>query len=99
MSGCQMVRYSNGGLKTGLEEACLWSEMSGIQMVKNCLIVLCSRIQILFEYQTKFSLVFRPHFSYHLVFKWWCEYHTTIEYWTCKSLTFKCLALSMLGRQ
>ena len=31
--GCQMVRYLNGGLKTGLKKACLWSKMSGIQMV------------------------------------------------------------------
>ena len=30
VSGCQMVRYSNGGLKTGLQKACLWSKMSGI---------------------------------------------------------------------
>ena len=29
-SGCQMVQYLNGGLKTGLNKACLWS---GIQMV------------------------------------------------------------------
>ena len=34
VSGCQMVRYSNGGLKTGLKKACLWSKMSGIQMVR-----------------------------------------------------------------
>ena len=25
-----MVRYLNGGLKTGQKKACLWSEMSGI---------------------------------------------------------------------
>ena len=31
---CQMVRYSNGGLKTGLKKACLWSKMSGLQMVR-----------------------------------------------------------------
>ena len=28
-----MVRYSNGGLKTGMKKACLWSKMSNIQMV------------------------------------------------------------------
>ena len=28
-----MVRYSNGGLKTRLKKACLWSKMSGIRMV------------------------------------------------------------------
>ena len=33
VSGCRMVQYSNGGLKTGLKKACLWSKMSGIQMV------------------------------------------------------------------
>ena len=46
VSGCQMVQYSNGGLKTGLEKACLssakWRDLpfecraptlSGIQMV------------------------------------------------------------------
>ena len=31
--GCQMVQYLNGGLKTGLKKACLWSKMSGIGMV------------------------------------------------------------------
>ena len=30
VSGCEMVRYSNGGLKTGLKKVCLWSKMSGI---------------------------------------------------------------------
>ena len=30
VSGCQMVRYSSGGLKTGLKKACLWSKLSGI---------------------------------------------------------------------
>ena len=34
VSGCQMVRYSNGGLKTGLKKASLWSKMFGIQMVR-----------------------------------------------------------------
>ena len=33
VSGCQKVRYCNGGLKNGLKKACLWSKMSGIQMV------------------------------------------------------------------
>ena len=33
VSNCQMVRYSNCGLKTRLKKACLWSEMSSIQMV------------------------------------------------------------------
>ena len=34
VSCCQMVRYSIGGLKTGLKKACLWSKMSGIGMVR-----------------------------------------------------------------
>ena len=33
MSGGQTVRYSNGGLNTGLKKSCLWSTMSGIGMV------------------------------------------------------------------
>ena len=33
VSGCQIVQYSNGGLKTGLKKGCLASKMSGIQMV------------------------------------------------------------------
>ena len=28
------ARYLNGGLKTGLKKACLWSKISGIQMVR-----------------------------------------------------------------
>ena len=31
---CQMVRYLNGGMKTGLKQACLWSKMSGIRIVR-----------------------------------------------------------------
>ena len=34
VSDCQKVRYSNGGLKTELKKVCLWSSMSGIQMVR-----------------------------------------------------------------
>ena len=34
VSGCQMVRYSDGGLKTGLKKAMQWSKMSSIQMVR-----------------------------------------------------------------
>ena len=34
VSGCQMVVCFNGGLKTGLKKACLWSKMYGIQMVR-----------------------------------------------------------------
>ena len=30
VSGCQMVWNLNGGLKTGLIKACLWSEISSI---------------------------------------------------------------------
>ena len=33
VSGCQMMRYLNGGLKTILKNACLWSKMSSIQLV------------------------------------------------------------------
>ena len=33
VSSCQMVRYWNGGLKTGLKKAFPWSKMSGIQMI------------------------------------------------------------------
>ena len=33
MSGCLMVRFSNGGLKTQQKMYVLWSNMSGIQMV------------------------------------------------------------------
>ena len=32
VSSCQMVRYWNGSLKTGLKKACLWSIISGIWM-------------------------------------------------------------------
>ena len=35
VTGCKMVWYSNGGLKTTLKKACLWSKMSGIQMVRH----------------------------------------------------------------
>ena len=40
-----MVGYSNGSLKTGLQKACLWSKMSGIQIVHQvtCLIHLNTR--------------------------------------------------------
>ena len=34
-SGIQMVRYSNGGLKTELKKAWLGSNMSGILMVRH----------------------------------------------------------------
>ena len=34
VSSCRLVRYSNGGLKTGLKKACLWSKMSCIWMVR-----------------------------------------------------------------
>ena len=33
VSGCQMVQHSNDGLETRLKKACLWSKMSGFQMV------------------------------------------------------------------
>ena len=35
VSGSQMIQYTNanGGLNTRLKNACLWSNMSGIQMV------------------------------------------------------------------
>ena len=32
VSGCQKVLYLNGGLKTGLIKAWLWSKMSGMQV-------------------------------------------------------------------
>ena len=33
VTGCQMVQFSHGGLKTKLQRACLWSKMSSIGMV------------------------------------------------------------------
>ena len=36
MSGCGMVWFTNGGLKSGQKMSVLWSKMSGIQMI--CLI-------------------------------------------------------------
>ena len=54
VSGCQMVRYLNGGLKTGLKKACLWSKMSYIQMV--------SLVTWLYHLNTR-----KP---YCLVFRW-----------------------------
>ena len=33
VSGCQMVQYSNGGLKARMNQICLWSKMSGNQKV------------------------------------------------------------------
>ena len=67
VSGCQKVQYSNGGLKTGLEKACLWSKMSGIQMVR----------QVTWLYHLKtgqpYCLVFRC-----LVYRWLLYYGVLI---------------------
>ena len=58
-SGCQMIQYLNGGLKTGLKKACLWSKISGIQMVH--------QVTGLYHLNTghPYCLVFRC-----LVFRW-----------------------------
>ena len=40
-----MVQYSNGGLKTGLKKACLWSKMSGSNGLQ-------SHVTLPFEYRT-----------------------------------------------
>ena len=46
VSGCQMVQYSNGGLKSGLKKACLGPKMS-------------FHVTLPFGYRTPYCLVFR----------------------------------------
>ena len=58
VSGCQMVRYTNGGLKTGLKKACLWFKMSGIWMV----------CQVMWLYHLNTG------HPYSLVFRWIIQY-------------------------
>ena len=53
VSGCQMVWYSNGGLKTAVKKVCLWSKIPGIWMVR--------QVTWLYHWNTghPYSLVFR----------------------------------------
>ena len=35
MFGCQIARFSNGGLKTGQKMYVIWSKMSGFQLISH----------------------------------------------------------------
>ena len=84
--GCQMVWYSHGGLKNGLKKACLWSKMSGMQMVRK---VTCQP----FEYRT---LVFRcPIFRWLLWLLHWNEESVSF-FVSCYSF-FLCQICKTLG--
>ena len=82
--GCQMVPYWNGGLKTGLLKACLWSKMSGIGLVGH-------HMPLPFEYRTPIPFGIPMNSAFRCsVFRWLLYYSNhlntrQVSYWNAPS--------------